>query len=66
MKPPYFNVTAICRQPRCSNVDKEFTRQHRSATYKGSDDQEHPKTDIACPYCRNWGRIIKTEEVKAC
>jgi hypothetical protein len=63
LKPPYFDVTAICRNASCKNGGKEFIKQKKTITYQATDGSEKKITDVVCPFCRSWGRVVKTQPI---
>lgn len=58
-----FVLTAICREKKCDNNGVAFTKHEKTKTYESSDGSIRIRTDLACPMCRTWARIIKIEEV---
>ena len=65
MRPPYFNITAVCRNERCRNYGQEFSRAKRKSTYTSTDEREHPIENLVCPDCTAWGKVVRIEEVTA-
>jgi len=59
-----FNLTAICRNKQCANHGVKFTKKQKSSTYETTDGQKRIRTNLTCPVCRTWSRIIKLEEVE--
>jgi hypothetical protein len=59
-----FILTAICREKKCDNKGIAFTKKVLKQTYESSDGTTRIRTDLACPICRTWARIIKNEEVQ--
>ena len=64
MRPPYFRVTAFCRNPRCSTAEFSADRKHVVKT--GTGGQSYTIENLVCPQCKAWGRINKIEEMTAC
>lgn len=63
MKPPYFILTGKCRNERCDNHGKEFSRESRKATYESTANMTLPRTDVSCPLCLSWAKIVSIQEV---
>lgn len=56
MKPPYFNVTAIC------TYHGEFTVQRKQVKRTGTSGRQYTTENVVCR-CGGWAKISKIEEV---
>jgi hypothetical protein len=61
MKAPYYRLTARCPNDRCAVG--EFQAERKRINYVSTSGRLETKTVLACPECRCWGAITRTEEV---
>ena len=57
MKPPCYQVTAICRNAQC--LTGEYRKEVKEMWTVGTDGIVRTKTKVVCPECRNWGEIYE-------
>ena len=65
MKPPYFRITATCRNDSCTYVKGVFAKDRKSQMTRSTDGTDKQITNLVCPACRCWGKIDSIEEVTA-
>ncbi|MBT0664745.1 hypothetical protein KI809_10580 [Geobacter pelophilus] len=63
MKAPYYLVTASCRNNRCKQFGKPFTKQRKTLRGMSTSGAFYDISQLACPECRNWSDISNREYV---
>jgi hypothetical protein len=58
-----YDLTASCRNKNCDNYLKSFVKREKKATYIDGNDRVQRRTDLTCPLCRTWGKILEIREV---
>lgn len=65
MKPPYFILSGTCLNTRCANRGRAFSRLAKKATFESTEGTTKPRTDISCPSCLTWSKVVRIQEVTA-
>lgn len=61
MKPPYFKVSAVCKNPLCTMTNWHADKKRKPKTADGSPGEFNA---LVCPLCKNWGDITAVQEVQ--
>jgi len=64
MRPPYYLVTAICYNAKCSQFEKPFTKSRKTTSGVSTSGQLYTITELACPVCHCRGDISEIRRIE--